>query len=246
MLEDAVTEMQVRAARFAGKHRDHTPTVEHPFVVVLVDEVALLTAYLPDRQLRDRVKAALATLTTQGRAVGFCVIAALQDPRKEVIDHTAPHPPAPTSAGPPDPAAGTADAAGPHSPGTTTSTPPSRPAPRSPSPGTQPAAPEPAARPARTTSAPASAHTSAAPSRPPPARPSTGRYPAAGPPAAAEPLPQPAAGSAPNPPLRSPSQSVWMASFSSGAMASFSGGADNQRVLWRWLDARVRAAEGGS
>jgi S-DNA-T family DNA segregation ATPase FtsK/SpoIIIE len=31
------------------------------------------------------VKAALATLTTQGRAVGFCVVAALQDPRKEVM-----------------------------------------------------------------------------------------------------------------------------------------------------------------
>ena len=85
MLADAVTEMQARAARFAGMHRDHTPTLEHPFVMVLVDEVAFLTAYLPDRQLRDRVKAALATLTTQGRAVGFCVIAALQDPRKEVM-----------------------------------------------------------------------------------------------------------------------------------------------------------------
>ena len=85
MLEDAVTQMQARAAQFAGKHRDHTPTAEHPFTVILVDEVAFLTAYLPDRQLRDRVKAALATLTTQGRAVGFCVIAALQDPRKEVM-----------------------------------------------------------------------------------------------------------------------------------------------------------------
>jgi S-DNA-T family DNA segregation ATPase FtsK/SpoIIIE len=85
LLEDAVTEMQVRAAKFAGKHRDHAPTAEHPFIVVLVDEVAFLTAYLPDRQLRERVKASLATLTTQGRAVGFCVIAALQDPRKEVM-----------------------------------------------------------------------------------------------------------------------------------------------------------------
>jgi S-DNA-T family DNA segregation ATPase FtsK/SpoIIIE len=85
MLEDAVAEMQARAAQFAGKRREHTPTPEHPFIVILVDEVAFLTAYLPDRQLRDRVKAALATLTTQGRAVGFCVIAALQDPRKEVM-----------------------------------------------------------------------------------------------------------------------------------------------------------------
>jgi S-DNA-T family DNA segregation ATPase FtsK/SpoIIIE len=29
--------------------------------------------------------AALATLTTQGRAVGYCVVAALQDPRKDVL-----------------------------------------------------------------------------------------------------------------------------------------------------------------
>ena len=85
MLEDAVSDMQARAARLAGKQRDHTPTAEFPFVVVLVDEVAFLTAYQPDKQLRERVKAALATLTTQGRAVGFCVVAALQDPRKEVM-----------------------------------------------------------------------------------------------------------------------------------------------------------------
>ena len=53
--------------------------------MVLVDEVAFLTAYHPDKNLRERVKAALATLTTQGRAVGYCVVAALQDPRKEVM-----------------------------------------------------------------------------------------------------------------------------------------------------------------
>jgi S-DNA-T family DNA segregation ATPase FtsK/SpoIIIE len=85
MLEQAVADMQVRAARFAGVQRDHTPTREHPFTVVLVDEVAFLTAYQPDRKLRDRIMAALATLTTQGRAVGYCVVAALQDPRKDVL-----------------------------------------------------------------------------------------------------------------------------------------------------------------
>jgi DNA segregation ATPase FtsK/SpoIIIE, S-DNA-T family len=85
MLEQAVRDMQARAAVLAGKQRDHTPTTGYPFVVVLVDEVAFLTAYHPDKNLRDRVKAALATLTTQGRAVGYCVVAALQDPRKEVM-----------------------------------------------------------------------------------------------------------------------------------------------------------------
>ncbi len=86
LLENAVEEMQARAARFAGKQRDHTPTREYPFVVVLVDEVAFLTAYQADRKLRERILAALATLTTQGRAVGYCVVAALQDPRKEVLN----------------------------------------------------------------------------------------------------------------------------------------------------------------
>jgi len=86
LLEEAVAEMQARARRFAGRQRDHNPTTEFPFVVVLVDEIAFLTAYQADRKFRDRTLAALATLTTQGRAVGFCVVAALQDPRKEVLN----------------------------------------------------------------------------------------------------------------------------------------------------------------
>ena len=86
LLEADVADMQNRAARFAGRQRDHTPTTEHPFVVVLVDEVAFLTAYQADRKLKERILAALATLTTQGRAVGYCVVAALQDPRKEVLN----------------------------------------------------------------------------------------------------------------------------------------------------------------
>ena len=86
LLEDDVKAMQERATRFAGRQRDHIPTAEDPFVVVLVDEVAFLTAYQADRKLRDRTLAALATLTTQGRAVGYSVVAALQDPRKEVLN----------------------------------------------------------------------------------------------------------------------------------------------------------------
>ena len=85
MLDQAVADMQARAAAFAGRQRDHTPTREHPFTVVLVDEVAFLTAYQHDRKLRERIMAALATLTTQGRAVGYSVVAALQDPRKDVL-----------------------------------------------------------------------------------------------------------------------------------------------------------------
>ncbi|MEU8107086.1 FtsK/SpoIIIE domain-containing protein [Nonomuraea muscovyensis] len=58
LLDQAVTVMQSRAARFAGLQRSHTPTVEDPFVLVVVDEVAFLTAYQADRQLKQRISLA--------------------------------------------------------------------------------------------------------------------------------------------------------------------------------------------
>jgi S-DNA-T family DNA segregation ATPase FtsK/SpoIIIE len=85
LLEAAVTEMHDRAARFGGTTRTFTPSVEFPFLVVLIDELAFLTAYQPERNLRRRAEAAIATLTSQGRSVGVCVVGALQDPRKDVI-----------------------------------------------------------------------------------------------------------------------------------------------------------------
>ncbi|WP_283135106.1 FtsK/SpoIIIE domain-containing protein [Rhizohabitans arisaemae] len=85
LLEAAVEVMQERADRYAGVRRNHEATTADPFVLVIVDEVAFLTAYQPDRGLKQRISASLATLTTQGRAVGVCVLAALQDPRKEVL-----------------------------------------------------------------------------------------------------------------------------------------------------------------
>ncbi|MEO3811944.1 FtsK/SpoIIIE domain-containing protein [Sphaerisporangium sp. B11E5] len=86
LLEAAVALMQERADRFAGIRRSHAPSADDPFVLVLVDEVAFLTAYQSDKGLRQRITSALATLTTQGRAVGVGVMAALQDPRKEVMN----------------------------------------------------------------------------------------------------------------------------------------------------------------
>lgn len=85
LLEDAVTLMRARAVRLAGNVRVHRPAREEPLVVILIDEVANLTAYLPDRKLRERITQSLAVLLTQGRAVGVSVVAALQDPRKEVL-----------------------------------------------------------------------------------------------------------------------------------------------------------------
>ena len=85
LLEAAVAEMHNRAAAFGGKTRTFAVTSGFPFLVVLIDELAFLTAYQPERDLRKRAEAAIATLTSQGRSVGVCVVGALQDPRKDVI-----------------------------------------------------------------------------------------------------------------------------------------------------------------
>ena len=84
VLEDAVTVMQARAARLRGVTRLHEPSSGEPLIVVVVDELASLTAYA-ERDDRRRIGAALSLLLTQGRAVGVVVVAALQDPRKDVL-----------------------------------------------------------------------------------------------------------------------------------------------------------------
>ncbi len=85
LLEDAVRVMQERAARCRGVVRLHTPTTTEPLVLVVIDEVASLTAYVTDAAVRKRLAAALSLLLSQGRAVGVTVIAATQDARKEVL-----------------------------------------------------------------------------------------------------------------------------------------------------------------
>jgi len=85
LVEEAATVARERAANLRGRTRQHTPTVDEPLIVLVVDELANLTAYLTDRQLKDRIKAALSLLLSQGRAVGVHVVAAIQDPRKEVL-----------------------------------------------------------------------------------------------------------------------------------------------------------------
>jgi DNA segregation ATPase FtsK/SpoIIIE, S-DNA-T family len=85
LLEDAADYMDARADRLAGIVRTHTPTVGDPFVVVLVDEVADLTAHAPDTATKKRAASALSRLLAKGRAPGFAVLAAVVDPRKDVI-----------------------------------------------------------------------------------------------------------------------------------------------------------------
>lgn len=83
-LEDAVEVMRRRQSELRGVSRLHTPSPDEPLIVILVDELASLTAYVTDREAKRRIGSALALLLSQGRAVGISVVAAVQDPRKEV------------------------------------------------------------------------------------------------------------------------------------------------------------------
>ncbi|GAA3610590.1 hypothetical protein [Microlunatus ginsengisoli] len=85
LLEQLVEWMEDRLARQAGISRDHTPSVAEPLVVVVVDELAMLTAYLTDRDLTRRGEAALSRLLSAGRAAGFVAHGFVQDPRKETV-----------------------------------------------------------------------------------------------------------------------------------------------------------------
>ena len=85
MLEDAVAVMRRRQATLRGVARLHTPSVAEPLIVLVVDEMASLTAYVQDRDAKRRIAAALSLLLSQGRAVGVSVVGALQDPRKDVL-----------------------------------------------------------------------------------------------------------------------------------------------------------------
>jgi S-DNA-T family DNA segregation ATPase FtsK/SpoIIIE len=85
LLRAVVKVMQQRAARLRGQTRLHTPTVAEPLIVLVVDELASLTAYVGDRKIRVEVEQLLGLLLSQGRAVGVSVVAAVQDPSKEVL-----------------------------------------------------------------------------------------------------------------------------------------------------------------
>ena len=77
--------MDARGRRMAGRAREHTPTPSVPLVVLLIDELAGVTAYMSDPALRKQAAASLARILTKGRALGIVVVAFLQDPRKEVL-----------------------------------------------------------------------------------------------------------------------------------------------------------------
>jgi S-DNA-T family DNA segregation ATPase FtsK/SpoIIIE len=85
VLRALVTLMHERANRLRGHTRLHTPTISEPLFVVIIDEIAALTAYVIDRKTRTEIEHLLGLLLSQGRAVGISVVAAIQDPSKETL-----------------------------------------------------------------------------------------------------------------------------------------------------------------
>ncbi|MGN7779293.1 cell division protein FtsK [Mycolicibacterium sp. 22603] len=77
--------MNKRGNAMAGRTREHNPTKASPLVVLLIDELAGVTAYMSDPALRKEAAASLSRILTKGRALGIVVAAFLQDPRKEVL-----------------------------------------------------------------------------------------------------------------------------------------------------------------
>jgi len=64
--------------------RRHEAHAGSPHIVMIVDELATLTAFA-ERTVVRRIDQALGLLLTQGRAVGISVVAAVQDPGKDVV-----------------------------------------------------------------------------------------------------------------------------------------------------------------
>lgn len=77
--------MNMRGNAMAGRTREHSATKASPLVVLLIDELAGVTAYMSDPALRKEAAASLSRILTKGRALGIVVMAFLQDPRKEVL-----------------------------------------------------------------------------------------------------------------------------------------------------------------
>ena len=84
VLRETTATMLARAQRLRGTTRTHRPSRAEPHIVLLVDELATLTAYA-DRKQRAEVDQLLGLWLAQGRAVGISVIAAVQDPSEDVV-----------------------------------------------------------------------------------------------------------------------------------------------------------------
>jgi len=85
LMEEAV-DLKTRRSLDLATHgkRVHQPSPACPHLVIVIDELATLSAFA-ERTVVRRIEHALGLLLTQDRAVGITVIAAVQDPGKDVV-----------------------------------------------------------------------------------------------------------------------------------------------------------------
>ena len=76
--------VEERGRSMAGVSRLHVPRPGDPLHVLVIDELAALTAYA-DADTKREASRLLSEVLTQGRALGVVVLACVQDPRKEVV-----------------------------------------------------------------------------------------------------------------------------------------------------------------
>jgi S-DNA-T family DNA segregation ATPase FtsK/SpoIIIE len=76
--------LAAKKAAAEGGLRDFRPTKDRPLTLIVIDELAPLLSIWP-RRIRDKIEDALRLLLTQGRAVGFIVVGAIQEPTKDVF-----------------------------------------------------------------------------------------------------------------------------------------------------------------
>lgn len=85
MLEALVGLKDRRAQDLARQGlRKHAASADSPHILAVIDELATLTAFA-ERGVVRRIDQALGLLLTQGRACGITVLAAVQDPGKDVV-----------------------------------------------------------------------------------------------------------------------------------------------------------------
>jgi S-DNA-T family DNA segregation ATPase FtsK/SpoIIIE len=85
LVEALVDLKDTRAQELASAgRRIHDATPASPHIVLIVDELATLTAFA-ERKIMSRFDQALGLLLTQGRACGITVVSAVQDPGKDVV-----------------------------------------------------------------------------------------------------------------------------------------------------------------
>src|SRR5699024_9721580 len=82
-LERFRDELRHRKQDLAAQGKRSNPTsVEYPHKILVIDELGMLTAYGDNARTVNQL---LGEITTQGRALGFTIMAYVQDPSKDVV-----------------------------------------------------------------------------------------------------------------------------------------------------------------